>query len=154
MNASRTRAGLAWRMSSGTGRQTLAVEVQEEDDDPERDDDRQDRPRLPQALGEGDRGDFGRFVLEGFEEGRRVVVVREWRVERGCGLHRTRPYRTGLLVGPLTMVLMRLAVRAAGPLLLAHAGRSRVVVPETGSTRPLPRTRLTPFANGVQSRTK
>ena len=117
----------------------------------ERDDDRHDRPRLAEPLRQGDRGDLGRFVLEGFDEGRRLVVVRDRRVERGCGLHRTRPYRTGPLVDPLTMVLMTLSVRAV---LLAHAGRSRVAALAAGSTRPLPRTRLTPFAIGVQSRTK
>ena len=129
MNASRTRAGFAWRMSSGTGGQALAVEVQEEGDDRQRDDDREDRPRLAQPLGQRDRGDLGRLVLEGFEEGRRVVVVRDRRVERGCGLHRTRPYRTGPLVDPLPSVLMVLSVRAV---LLAHAGPSRVAALATG----------------------
>ena len=121
---------------------SLAVEVQEERDDAEWDDDRQDRPRLAQPLAERDRRDLGRLDLERLDERLRVVVrVGLALVEGGCGLHRTGPYRTVLPVSHRTMVL---------PVVAVH-GRPSLA---TGLIRPLPRSRLTPFAIGVQSLTK
>ena len=120
MAASRTRAGLAWRMSSGTGARRSRLRYRK-------------KPMIAsgttidrivrgwrQPLPERERGDLGRFVLEGLDQ-RSRFVVRDRGVERGCRLHRTRPYRTGLLVGPLTMVLPSL--RPCRP--SRHAGRSR-----------------------------
>ncbi len=113
--------------------QPLPIEVQEEGDDPERDDDRQDRPRLAQPLTERDLRDVGRFVLERFQQ-RIGVVVRDRGVGGGCGLHRTGPYRTDRLVDHRTMVL---------PARLAH-DRGSVASPGSAAgpaaIRRLPRT--------------
>ena len=64
------------------------------------------------------------------------------------GLHRTGPYRTVRPVGHRSMVLPV----PIGHVRPAEPGGGPSVDP--GRTRPLPRTRLTPLANGVQSRTK
>src|SRR4029079_4644908 len=95
----------------------------------------------------------GRFILESVDQ-RFGLVVRDRRVQRRCRLHRTRPYRTGLKVGPLTMVLPIVSVGARRPHLVAHRGRSGVAAAWTGWTRPFPRMRFTPLAIGVQRRTK
>ena len=81
----------------------------------ERDDDRQDRPRLAQPARQRERGDLGRLVLERLDERRRASWCGIGRSSGGCGLHRTRPYRTGPLVDPLTMVLMALSVGGGRP---------------------------------------
>ena len=147
MNARSTSAGLACEDQLRDLGQPLAVQVQEEGDDPERDDDRQDRPRLAQPLTERDLRDLGRLLLERFDE-RLGFVMRQLGVESWRGLHRTGPYRTARRVLYRTMVLLIGSTHDCGP--------DPVPGPSTGSTatRRLPRRRLTPFATGVHSRTR
>ena len=113
----------------------------------ERDDDRQDRPRLAQPLAERDLRDLGRLLLERFDE-RLGLVMRQRGVECGCGLHRTGPYRTARRVLYRTMVLALRPTHRGGS--GSEPGWSAGAI----ATRRLPRTRLTPFATGVHSRTR
>ena len=68
MNGEQDEAGFACRMSCGTAASRSRLRYRKKAMIAERDDDRQDRPRLAQPLTERDLRDLGRFVLERVDE--------------------------------------------------------------------------------------
>ena len=134
----------------------LVVEPDEHPDDGERDEDRDDRLRLTEALAERDalggildgrlfRGIARRGRARG-RGGRVVRRAREGRVQARTDLHGTGPYRLATVGRHRPMVL---PVGAVHRECLAASSAD----PPDGRTRPLPRSRWTPFAIGVQRRT-